>query len=58
MSNSYRPFGLMPVKNNNGTFLRVNRYYIPASLNAVAVGTPVTIAGDSSQVNTINGAFV
>ncbi len=58
MANSYRPFGLQPVKNDNGTLMRVNRYYIPNSLNAVAVGTPVTLSGTASTVDTINGAFV
>lgn len=58
MSNSYRPNGLQPVKNNNGDVIRTNRYYIPASLNAVSEGTVVTLGGTSSTVDTINGAFV
>ena len=58
MSNSYRPFGLMPVKNNNGTVMRTNRYYIPASLAAVTIGTVVTLAGNSnSATDTTNGAY-
>ncbi len=58
MSNSYRPNGLMPVKNNNGDVIRTNRYYVPASLNAISVGTVVNLGGTSSTVDTINGAFV
>lgn len=58
MANTYRPLGLMPVKNDNGTVMRTNRYYIPASLASATVGTPVTLSGNSSTVDTINGAFV
>ena len=58
MANTYRPFGLMPVKNNNGTVMRTNRYYIPASLAAATVGTVVDLGGTSSNTDTINGAFV
>lgn len=58
MANTYRPNGLQPVKNNNGTVMRTNRYYIPASLNAVTEGTVVTLGGTSSTADTINGAFV
>lgn len=58
MSNSYRPFGLMPVKNNNGTVMRTNSYKIPASLaSAVTIGTIVTLSGNSSNTDTINGAY-
>ncbi len=48
----------MPVINNNGTVMRFRRYYIPSSLNAVTIGTPVTIGGSASTVDTIDGAFV
>ncbi len=58
MANTYRPIGLMPVKNDNGTVMRTNRYYIPASLASATVGTPVTAGTTSSTVNTVNGAFV
>lgn len=60
MANTNRPFGLMPVKNLGGgdAVMRVNRYYIPASLSAVTVGTPVTLGGTASTTDTINGAFV
>lgn len=57
MANSYRPMGLLPVKNNNGTVMRVNRYFIPASLSAVTVGTPVDLGGTASNTDTIDGAF-
>lgn len=59
MSNSYKPFGLMPVKNSNGSgVMRTNRYYIPASLDAMSIGTPVTLASTANTVDTVNGAFV
>lgn len=57
MANNYRPNGLMPVKNNNGNVIRTNRYYVPASLASLTVGSVVTVGGTSSTVDTINGAF-
>lgn len=58
MANMFTPFGLKPVLDRNGT-PKLGQYFIKSDdSNVYVVGTPVTLAGDSSSVDEINGAFV
>lgn len=57
MPNLFSPFGLKPVMNNGGV-TKLNRYYIGAAdANVFVINSPVTLLGDSSAVDEINGAY-
>lgn len=57
MTNIYSPFGLKPVKDLSGS-PKLGQYFIKSDdSNVYAIGTPVTLAGDSSSVDAINGAY-
>jgi len=53
MANTTAAYGLKPVSNNG--ILRVNPYYVPASLASLGIGTPVVRGGTSNTAATING---
>jgi len=57
MANLFSPFGLKPVMELSGS-PKLGKYYIASNdANVYAIGTPVTLAGDSSSVDEINGAY-
>lgn len=55
MANAARPFGLQAIRTSDGGYLRVNRYWAPASLASLGIGTPVNLGGTSNTANTTNG---
>lgn len=55
MANSARPNGLQAIRTSDGAYLRVNRYWAPASLASLGIGTPVNLGGTSNSANTTNG---
>lgn len=55
MPNSVAPYGLQACMTSDGGLLRVNRYWAPASLASLGIGTPVNIGGSANTANTTNG---
>lgn len=56
MANTQAPFGLIPVKDSTGGYLRLTPYYAPNNIASMGLGTPVALGGDANAVNSINGA--
>lgn len=55
MANAARPFGLQPIRTSDGGYLRVGRYWAPASLASLGIGTPVNLGGTSNSASVTNG---
>jgi len=55
MVNSVAPYGLQACMTSDGGLLRVNRYWAPASLASLGIGTPVNLGGTANTANTTNG---
>lgn len=56
MANSNAAFGLIPIKDSTGGYLRTQAYYAPASLASLGMGTPVALGGTANAVSNVNGA--
>lgn len=54
MTNSHVAYGLKPVKDSTAMGIKTGRYFVPASLASLGIGTPVTLGGtaNSSRVTT------
>lgn len=54
-NNTIAAYGLMPVTNSQLGPIKSTAYFVPASLAAIAIGTPVDLGGTSNTSAVING---